>query len=408
MSVYPNCCKRVDGINRELQSFSDRYIITDRTIGSGAFATVRLATNVQTGKQLACKIHDLDRLRRLADTEDLVRRAFDETDLLGKLRHPNLPTLEYAFRSAHTLYTLYVDTELATGGDLFSMRVSRGTLDEQECKFIIGQIVNAIRYLHKGDIVHRDLKPENVFFATGPDLRSRVIVGDLGFARSTVLGRMASRVEYGQEHGKAVDLWSLGMITVFLLAPDSVAAGSFVKTSQAAINEWMNSVLSDLSHHEISEHCQDFIKSCLMFEPKRRIDVVEAKRHPWLQRYPDKKQFKFRITESIEAWKKTARTIAPPVQELPDMENVKPAQPIKQGSITHLSTSIKSRKRKLADITLGTSIPKKSPYFSGKPAVSKRLKSIAADNEGRISRAVSEPTEYFLEYRAEQSRKDLN
>lgn len=104
---------------------------------------------------------------------------------------PNLPTFEYAFRSKHTLYTF---TELATGGDLFSMRLVRGVFTEKDCKFVIQQVVNALRYLHKGGIAHRDLKPDNILFAAGPEVMSRVILSDLGLAKSTASGRMASRV----------------------------------------------------------------------------------------------------------------------------------------------------------------------------------------------------------------------
>ncbi|KAF3065024.1 Meiosis-specific serine/threonine-protein kinase mek1 [Daldinia childiae] len=243
---------------KESTLFRDRYIITERILGRGAFAKIHLAVDARTGKQLACKIHDLDRLRRLAPSHDLIRRIRDETDILGKLKHPNLPIFEYAFHSAHTFYTFI---ELATGGDLFSMRLTRGTFEEQDCKFVIRQVVNAICYL--GGIAHRDLKPENIFFATGPDPTGRVIVGDLGFAKSTASGRMASRVgtdqymapevEYGGTHGLAVDIWSLGMIVVFLLAPDENAVpSSAMKINQAAITGWLDSVFEDPSQQRIS------------------------------------------------------------------------------------------------------------------------------------------------------------
>lgn len=199
---------------------------------------------------------------------------------------------------------------------------------------------------------------------------------------------MAPEIEYSQTHGKAVDIWSLGMITVFLLAPDSIAAGSFVKISQAAITEWLNSVLLDLSHQKISENCREFIRSCLMFEPRRRIDASEAKHHSWFQHQPDRKRFKFHIRENTEAWKKAARIIAPPVQELPDMENIEAAQLTHQVRTDNPSTSIESRKRKIEVTTLETNISQESPYFSGKSTVPKRLKLVG--DEDRIPRTEPE------------------
>ncbi|KAI1467132.1 kinase-like protein [Daldinia caldariorum] len=313
---------------KESGLFRHQYLITDRTLGRGTFANVHLALDVKTGKQLACKIHDLDRISRmLTPSRDVLQRIKNETDILGKLRHPNLPTFIYAFRSEHTLYTF---VELATGGDLFSMRLTRGIFDEKDCKFVVRQILNAMCYLHEGGIAHRDLKPENIFFATGPGIMGRVIVGDLGFAKSTSSGRMASRVgtdqymapevEYGEAHDLAVDIWSLGMITVFLLAPDENAVPSNVmKINQAAINAWLETVFEDPSQQRMTNNCQNFIRSCLMFEPINRQRSPEAKNHAWFQQHPDEGPLKFLMKKNTEAWKPVHK-IAPPVQELPDME----------------------------------------------------------------------------------------
>ncbi|KAI2612116.1 kinase-like protein [Hypoxylon fragiforme] len=305
---------------KESSLFSDRYIITNRVLGSGAYASVHLAVDAKTGKQLACKIHDFDRLRRFPHAQDLIRHVIHETDLLGKLRHYNLPTFEYAFRSKHSLYTF---SELATGGDLFSMRAVHGAFLEKNCKFIIQQIVNAVRYLHKGSVAHRDLKPENIFFATGPDIKSRVIVGDLGFARSTASGRMASRVgtneymapeiELSYVHDIAVDMWSLGMIALFLLIPvGKFAPSSRVRVSQVAIDQWLNIVFEDLPHQRLSTPCRDFIRSCLMFEPESRLKAAEAKRHPWFRQEPDRGEFKVLVQETVEGSETVVLATRPP------------------------------------------------------------------------------------------------
>lgn len=82
--------------NYEPQLFGNRYMISNRVLGSGAFASVHLAVNVKTGKQLACKIHDLDHLRRFINPPDLIQRILDETDILGKLRHVR-PSSTYIF-----------------------------------------------------------------------------------------------------------------------------------------------------------------------------------------------------------------------------------------------------------------------------------------------------------------------
>ncbi|KAI1808003.1 kinase-like protein [Daldinia bambusicola] len=368
---------------KESGLFRHQYLITDRTLGRGTFANVHLALDVNTGKQLACKIHDLDRIRCLSPSDDIIRRIKNETDLLGKLNHPNMPTFIYAFRSEHTLYTF---VELATGGDLFSMRLTRGIFDEKDCKFVVRQILNAMCYLHEGGIAHRDLKPENIFFATGPGIMGRVIVGDLGFAKSTLSGRMASRVgtnhymapevEYGETHDLAVDIWSLGMIMVFLLAPDENAILSTVmKINQAAINAWLERVFEDPSQQRITNSCQSFIRSCLMFEPVNRLRSFEAKNHSWFQQHQDTGHLKLLIKKNTEAWR-PVHTISPPVQELPDMEEASSIVYEEQGNIAYFSAPSTN----LGGISPMGPIPGqnkslKSPYFTWpRTTTSKRLK----------------------------------
>ncbi|KAI1417749.1 kinase-like domain-containing protein [Hypoxylon sp. FL1857] len=266
------------------------------------------------------------------------------------------------------------------------MRLARGIFTESDSKLVILQIINAIHYLHEGQIAHRDLKPENVLFATGPHATGRIIVGDLGFARSTASGRMVSRVgtnqymapeiEYGQRHDLAVDIWSLGMITVFLVAPDHhVVPNRFMKLSQAVIDEWLDSVFEDTSHQDISNNCQSFIRLCLMYQPERRMEASEAKHHPWFQQQADKKRFNFHMKENVETWKPNY-LIAPPCQELPDLENTGNTTKLEQQEgISRSSTSAtKSSKRKP---TAADPSSQESPYFVGPQSIaSKRLKTL--------------------------------
>ncbi len=69
---------------REALHFEDRYVITDRTIGSGGHALVYLATEVETGRQVACKVHNL---RRSLWADQKVQRIRKEATLLSYLDH---------------------------------------------------------------------------------------------------------------------------------------------------------------------------------------------------------------------------------------------------------------------------------------------------------------------------------
>ncbi len=51
-----------------------------------------------------------------------------------------------------------------TGGELFDRIIAKGSYTESDASSLIGQVLDAIDYLHSQGIVHRDLKPENLLY----------------------------------------------------------------------------------------------------------------------------------------------------------------------------------------------------------------------------------------------------
>ncbi|KAI8634620.1 kinase-like protein [Xylariaceae sp. FL1651] len=308
----------------EIDLFRDRYLVTERLLGSGGLAAVHLAVNLKLGKQVACKIHHLDRFRQFQNSPSTIRRILEETNILARLSHPNLLKFEAAFRSPDTLYTF---TELATGGDLFSMRVRYPDgLPEMDAKIIVRQILSAVGYLHKQNIAHRDLKPENVFFATGPSPMARVIVGDLGFAKVAASGRMASHigtkieVYRGQSYGIEVDIWSIGMISLFLVALDWNSLGLLESFDQSAVDEGLKCAFEVLyeEHKALSHSFRDFIRSCLVVEPPRRMTADSCKRHRWFR--SSRSQLEAKIAKFKHQWN-PPQLIFTPVEDLDLLES---------------------------------------------------------------------------------------
>ncbi|KAI1752334.1 kinase-like domain-containing protein [Xylaria castorea] len=313
----------------ETDLFRDRFLITGRILGSGASAGIHLAVNIKTGRQVVCKIHRLDGFRRSRASQNIIRRIIDETNILSRLTHPNLLRFEAAFKSSDALYTF---TELATGGDLFSMRLKHSDgLLEMDAKIIIRQILEAVSYLHEQNVAHRDLKPENVFFATGPTHLTRVIVGDLGFAKVATLGRMVSiigteryaapEVYRGRSYGTKVDIWSIGMISLFLVAFDWDSLDWFEAFDQNAVDEGLTDVFSDLSqrHIALSDDFEDFIRACLVVAPSKRMTADESKSHNWFR--SSQSRLNLQIEEFKRGWE-TSRIVHNSIEELSPFENM--------------------------------------------------------------------------------------
>ncbi|KAI1335124.1 kinase-like protein [Xylariaceae sp. FL0016] len=326
-SLYQTTSSSLSGLQlRETSIFRQQYSVTDRVLGEGSYGSVRLAFEKETGRQLACKIHDLNVIRRSypSDWQYLHLRIKGETDLLAKLEHPNLLKYEFAFESSNTLYTF---TELATGGDLFSKLSAQK--DQRFCEsmviFIVRQLISAVCFLHSKGIVHRDIKLENIFFAYGPDHTSRLVLGDFGFAKNIRSGRLASKVgtegymapEFicGNPHyTMAVDIWSVGILILYLFGVPPGDLQALRSLSQLHVNERIKSVLQSISEsHHISAHCQNFIGSCLVLDPSQRSTAFACWKHPWFQLHREGLDLK--IKESQGSWE-PRQSVAPMVVPL--------------------------------------------------------------------------------------------
>ena len=119
--------------------------------------------------------------------------------------------------------------ELVTGGELFDRIIEKGSYTEADASHVVKQILEAVNYLHTSlNIVHRDIKPENLlYYDTSED--SKIMISDFGLSKNLGFGNdimhtacgtpgyVAPEVLHRKPYGKAIDAWSIGVITYILL-----------------------------------------------------------------------------------------------------------------------------------------------------------------------------------------------
>jgi len=146
------------------------------------------------------------------------------------------------------------------------------------------QMLKSIEYLHEHGIVHRDLKPENILLKSED---SDVIkLTDFGLSRildegvymKTVCGTpqyVAPEIltkAQKEGYGKAVDLWSLGVILFVLLSssmPFEEEEGSKISLFdkvKKGIFKFVGNVWKT-----VSEDAKDLIKNLLVVDPTKRL-----------------------------------------------------------------------------------------------------------------------------------------
>lgn len=249
-------------------------------LGSGAFGTVWLAQNRATGARAAIKI--VDRQREL--NEDF-RLEPAEAEILKKVCHPNIVKLLDLFTTEQYVYLVM---ELVTGGHLQNRLHEHGRYDEVQGKLVVVQVVEAMQHLHDISIIHRDIKPENILFAEADD---DITVKLTDFGLSTMKeGRLTTRcgtpsycapeLLSGQGYNKAVDMWSLGVLTYVLLCGVMPFTGAdrteLFKKICKGVYEFPK------PFDQISNLAKDLISRLLRVAPMERYSTRETLQHPWL------------------------------------------------------------------------------------------------------------------------------
>ena len=246
-------------------------------LGEGAFAKVRLATQIHIKEKCAIKIVDK---RLLEDNKD-IQRLKKEIKILKNIRHKNIIQL---FDIMESKTNLYFVMEYCKGGELFDYIVKNKRLKENEaCKFF-QQIINGVEYLHKQGIIHRDLKPENLLL----DYNNNIKISDFGlstfFTKNHYLQTACGTPSYAppemleglQYNGEASDIWSCGIILYAMLC----GTLPFTESKEEIIVRKIKTHDYSIPKY-LSNEAQDMLNHILKINPEERFTIEGIKKHPW-------------------------------------------------------------------------------------------------------------------------------
>ncbi|ORX40193.1 hypothetical protein BD324DRAFT_648793 [Kockovaella imperatae] len=230
------------------------------------------------------------------------RHIASEIKHLPERGHPNIAKLLDFFEDKEFYYL--VMPRFGTGLDLFDrVENSPDGLSPFEIRSLIGQLADAIRFLHSNGIVHRDIKDENVIldghgrcqlidFGSAahwrPGKRWDTFSGTLHYASPEILrGEM-----YG---GKEQDVWALGVVGYVLLVgetpfselPDEVLQGlSNSSNAEAALstrcaNDEEEGLEAD-GGGRLAD-AADLVRQCLAMELANRPSAEVVCQHRYLR-----------------------------------------------------------------------------------------------------------------------------
>lgn len=276
----------------------DKYDMKD-VLGTGAFSQVRLAESKEDGHMHAIKIIDKKALRGKEDSLE------NEIRVLKRLDHKNVVKLLEAYESKTCVYLVM---ELVTGGELFDRIVEKGSYSEKDAADLIKQVLSAVAYMHEEGVVHRDLKPENLLYYS-PEVDSKIMISDFGLSKMEESGVMATacgtpgyvapEVLAQKPYGKAVDVWSIGVISYILLCGyppfyDENDANLFAQILKGEFE--FDSPYWD----DISEEAKDFIRSLMCVNVDNRLTCHTALEHCWITGKQSERNIHATVSEQLK------------------------------------------------------------------------------------------------------------
>ena len=265
------------GCTRSIQTNKKEIYHKVRTLGKNkniAICHNFVIRSPKTMEEFAFKIIRVSKL-----TEQEKKKILNHIELLKKIDHPNIITLNNAYYTTDNIY-LHVITEYADGGDLQikldEKKEKKEYFHENSILDWFMQICFALLFIHKKNIIHRNIKPSNIFlmkqnFAKLGDFEvAKNVRPTLGHTKTivTTLEYSAPEILNNEPYSFEVDIWSLGVTFYQLITLNYPFEGDD--------NDEIEKNIKELKIKEIPADCKidksfiEIIKQMMSLNPKDR------------------------------------------------------------------------------------------------------------------------------------------
>ncbi|GMI43407.1 hypothetical protein TeGR_g8301 [Tetraparma gracilis] len=284
--------------------------------GKGAYGIVWKAIEKRSRSVIALK-KCFDAFRNATDAQRTYREIMYLQELSG---HDNLIRMQHVIKAENDrdIYLTFDFMET----DLHAV-IRADILEDIHKKYVVYQILKALKFLHSAELLHRDIKPSNILLNS----ECHVKICDFGLCRSVAESAGPSPVltDYvatrwyrapeillgSTQYGKGVDTWSLGCILAEMLSNRPLFQGNstmnqlekiiavtgkpsgediesinspFALTLLESIPPARNTSLSEIFPSQAAE-ALELMHQCLMFNPSKRCKAEDALRHPFVAEF---------------------------------------------------------------------------------------------------------------------------
>ncbi|KAH6822135.1 calcium-dependent protein kinase 21 [Perilla frutescens var. hirtella] len=271
-------------LGKPFEDVKSKYSL-GKELGRGQFGVTYTCTEMETGRQYACKSILKRKLVSKNDREDMKREVHIMQHLSGQ---PNIVEFRGAYEDRQAVHLVM---ELCGGGELFDRIIAKGHYSEKDAADLCRQIVNVVHHCHFMGVMHRDLKPEN-FLLSNKDDKAMLKATDFGLSVFIEEGKVYRDIVGSayyvapevlrRSYGNEIDVWSAGVILYILL---SGVPPFWAETEKGIFDAILKEEVDFDSQPwpSISNSGKDLVQKMLTKDPKKRITSSEVLEHPWIK-----------------------------------------------------------------------------------------------------------------------------
>ena len=274
-------------------NINERYKLI-KDIGSGGFATIVLARDLNNNKDVVIKKIEKSSIENINDKIHLIR----ELCILKKITESyTLNNIEEIEKKIISLIEIcqdnkfyYIVQEYCKYGDMVNYLNDENNISKEDAACYFYQLIKGVDYIHSLGIVHRDLKPENLLLTA--DYRLKIC--DFGISNffnqksilsESFLGTPSYTSPETLEEKKydviKNDVYSCGIILYILMYRaypfewQNELNDSFSKNN---INSYIKNVKSLNYLEEPDAEIKDLLNGMLNYDPNSRFSIEDIKR----------------------------------------------------------------------------------------------------------------------------------
>ena len=290
--AYPDAVETAEVVidkDAEGNKLINNYIVIGQ-LGRGMYGKVKLAEHRTSHQTVALKVLNKSLLRKMKHGgTNGMQQVQAEIAIMKKLRHRNVVCL-YEVIDDPGSNKLYLVMQYIAKGAIMKLSDDGSCipLEEHVVRDYARQLASGLTYLHRHNIVHRDIKPDNILL----DNDDNVYLSDFGVSEmldsegdGMVTGSQGTPAFFSPElcrgegavHGKAVDIWALGVTLFVLLFGKLPFFGSNVEEIMSNIQNTSLQFPADAD-----PDWKNLLSQMLNKDPNKRLTAMDLRHHPLL------------------------------------------------------------------------------------------------------------------------------